>query len=94
MGGGEKGGPWPPRFGAKKHKDEFDNTCDMGDFREDIFCPQTTQELPKKQAVVQAVLLHGTDALSQIDYGHNRHCEDCKEICLCNEQPKGPNTTR
>ena len=24
-----------------------------------------------------------TDALSQIDYGHTRHCEDCKEVCLC-----------
>ena len=22
-------------------------------------------------------------ALSQIDYGHNRHCEDCREVCLC-----------
>ena len=27
----------------------FDNTGDMGDFRAHIFCPQTTQELPKKQ---------------------------------------------
>ena len=27
----------------------FDNTGDMGDFREHIFCRQTTQELPKKQ---------------------------------------------
>ena len=24
-----------------------------------------------------------TDALSQIDYGHSRHCEDWKEVCLC-----------
>ena len=23
------------------------------------------------------------DALSQIDYGHTRHCEDCKEVCVC-----------
>ena len=30
-------------------KDLFDNTCDISDFRAHIFCPQTTQELPKKQ---------------------------------------------
>ena len=27
----------------------FNNTCDISDFRAHIFCPQTTQELPKKQ---------------------------------------------
>ena len=26
-------------------------------------------------------LLH--DALSKIDYGHTRHCEDCREVCVC-----------
>ena len=29
-------------------KDAFHNTGDVGIFRGDIFCPQTTQELPKK----------------------------------------------
>ena len=29
-------------------KDLFDNTCDISDFRAHIFCPHTTQELPKK----------------------------------------------
>ena len=24
-----------------------------------------------------------TDTLSQINYGHTRHCKDCKEFCLC-----------
>ena len=82
-GGGGGGDPWPARFGAKKHKDEFDNTCDMGDFRAHIFCPQMTQELPKKHYEAGLPEQQPTGALSQIDYGHNRHCEDCKEICLC-----------
>ena len=33
--------------------DVFDNTCDIGDFRMHIFCPQTTQELPKKHHEVR-----------------------------------------
>ena len=83
-GGGEvEGDPWPARFGAKKHKDEFDNTCDMGDFRAQIFCPQMTQELPKKHYEAGLPEQLPTGVLSQIDYAHNRHCEDCKEICLC-----------
>ena len=82
-GRGGEGDPWPARFGAKKHKDEFDNTCDMGDFRAHIFCPQMTQELPKKHYEAGLPEQLPTGALSQIDYGHNRHCEDCKEICLC-----------
>ena len=27
-----------------------------------------------------------TDALSQIDYGYTRHCEDCKEVYLCQKR--------
>ena len=23
------------------------------------------------------------DVLSLIDHGHTRHCEDCKDVCLC-----------
>ena len=38
-----------PCFGAKNvFTDVFDITCDIGDFRVHIFCPQTTQELPNK----------------------------------------------
>ena len=83
-GGGEvEGDPLPARFSAKKHKDEFDNTCDMGDFRAHIFCPQMTQELPKKHYEAGPPEQLPTGALSQIDYGHTRHCEDCKDNCLC-----------
>ena len=45
-----------------------------------IFCPQTTQELPKKHS--EAGPPEQSDALSQIDYGHTRHCEDC--LCQTN----------
>ena len=31
--------------------DVFDNTRDISDFGARIFCPQTTQELPKKHTV-------------------------------------------
>ena len=70
-----------PRFGAEKTLltmyDIFDNTCDISDFRAHIFCPQTTQELPKKHKEVGPPEQLPTDALSQIDYGYTRHCEDC-----------------
>ena len=59
--------------------DVFENTCDMCDFWAHIFCPQTTQELPKKHDEAGSPEDNDlpTDALSQIDYGHIRHCEDC-----------------
>ena len=62
--------------------DVFDNTCDIGDFWEHIFCPQTTQELPKKYHESGLPEWLPTDALSQIDYWHTVHCEGCKEVCL------------
>ena len=62
--------------------DVFDNTCDIGDFRAHIFYQQTTQELPKKHHEAGSPEQLPTDALSQIDYGHTRHCKDCKEVCL------------
>ena len=67
------------RFGAEKNTitDVFDNTCDISDFRAHIFCPETTLELPKKHNEVGPPEQLPTDALSQIDYGHTRHCEDC-----------------
>ena len=41
----------PPRLVPKNtFTDAFENTCDMSDFRAHIFCPQTTQELPIKEA--------------------------------------------
>ena len=36
---------WVPK---NTFMDVFDITCDISDFRAHIFCPQTTQELPKK----------------------------------------------
>ena len=65
------------RFGAEKHFYWIDDTCDISDFRTRIFCPQTTQELPKKHNEARLPEQPPTDALSQIDYRHTRHCEDC-----------------
>ena len=77
--------PPPPHtvwFPKNPLKDEFDNTFDIGDFRAHIFCSQT-QELPEKHHEAGPPERLPTAALSQIDYGHTRHCEDCKEVCLC-----------
>ena len=56
----------------------FNNTCDISDFTAHIFCPQTTQELPKKHNEVGPPEQLPTDALAQINnyYGHTRHCEE------------------
>ena len=47
LGGGARGGKGtePPTFWCRKalFKDVFHNTDDVGIFRRDIFCPQTTQ---------------------------------------------------
>ena len=45
--------------------DVFDNTCDIGDFRAHIFCPQTTQELPKKNHEAGAPEQLLTNALNE-----------------------------
>ena len=63
--------------------DVFDVTSSIRDFRAHIFCLQTTQELPKKHHEAGPPEQLPTNALSQIDYGHNRLCKDCKEVCLC-----------
>ena len=63
--------------------DVFDITSDIGDFRPHIFCPQATKELPRNNHEAGPPIQLSTDALSQIDYGHTRHYEDCKEVCLC-----------
>ena len=76
--------PPPPYFGSENtFTDLFDNSCDIGDFRVHIFYPQTTQGLPKKHHQAGPRVQLSTDVLSQIDYGHTRHCEDWKEVCLC-----------
>ena len=63
--------------------DVFNITCDIGDIRTHISCLQTTQELPKKHHEAGPPEQLPTGALSQIDYGQARHCEDCKEVRLC-----------
>ena len=60
-------------------KDKLDNICDIGNFRAHIFCPQATQELPKKHCEAEPPERLPTDALSQIDYGHTSNWEDRKE---------------
>ena len=52
----------------------FDITCGNGGFRAYIFCPLTTQELPKKHHEAGSSEQLPTYALSQIYYGHTGHC--------------------
>ena len=79
--GGSKAPPPPPptkiwtgRAFTEAFTDVFDNTSDIGDFREHIFCPQTTQELPKKHHEAGLPEQLPTDALPQIDNWHTIHC--------------------
>ena len=74
-----EGGRAPPSFGAKKHY-FMSIPLTLATSGAHIFCPQTTQELPKKHS--EAGPPEQSDALSQIDYGHTRHCEDC--LCQTN----------
>ena len=56
----------------------------ISEFPMHIFCPQNTQELPKKHHGAGPPEQLHTDALSQIDLRTDaRHCEDCKEVRLC-----------
>ena len=73
--------PPPLHFGAKNITSDI--TVGIGDIRVHIFCPQMTQELPKKHHKAGPREQLPTDALSQIDCRHTRQCEDCKEVCLC-----------
>ena len=50
-----------------------------------IFCPKMTQELPKKHHEAGPPQKLPTNVLLQINYGHTRHCQNCKEICLCQQ---------
>ena len=45
----------------------FNNTCDISDFIAHIFCPRTTQELPKKHNEAGTPEQLPTDALAQIN---------------------------
>ena len=76
------------RRGTQTLTDVFDITSSICDFRAHIFCPQTTQELLKKHHEAGPPEQLPTDALSQIDNGHTRHCKDCKEVCLCQKNAK------
>ena len=58
-------------------------TC--SDFRAHIFCTETTQELPNRHNEVVTPKQLSTDALSQIEDEHTRHCE---MIACANEQRK------
>ena len=97
VGGAEGGRSFPnenlgvqlppcPRFGTEKHfyRRIWQYLSDISDFRTHIFClAQMTQELPKEHNEAGPPEQLPSDTLSQIDYGHTRHCEDCKEVCLC-----------
>ena len=79
--GGSKAPPPPPqtkiwtgRAFTDAFTDVFDNTSDISDFREQIVCPQTTQELPKKHHEAGLPEQLPTDALPQIDNWHTIHC--------------------
>ena len=55
-----------PRFGTEKQLGVFNNTCEVGevgDFRVHLPSDDSRTKL--------------TGALSEVDYGHTRHCEDC-----------------
>ena len=81
--GGSKAPPPSTKiWTGRAFTDVFDNTSDIGDFREHIFGPQTTQELPKKHHEAGLPEQLPTDALPQIDNWHTIHCEGCKEVCL------------
>ena len=95
-GRGGEGDPWPARFGAKKHKDEFENTCNMGDFRAHIFCPQMTQELPKKhyEAGLPEQLPTTCIVTNRLKKKKIDTVKIAKRFACANEQLKGRDTTR
>ena len=66
------------RFGAENIASDI--TCGIDGTRVHIFYPQTTQELPQKHHEAGLPEQLPNDALSQIDFGHTTHCEDCKGV--------------
>ena len=79
-GAGGAGGGANTLVPKNTFRDVFDISCDTGDFRAHIFCPQMTQQLARKHydtGLNNCLQMHN---LSQINY---RHCEDWKEVGLC-----------
>ena len=77
------------RKGTRTLTDVFDVTSSICDFRAHIFCPQTTQELPKKHHEAGPPEQLPTDVLSQIDYGHTVDTvKIAKRFACANEQRK------
>ena len=72
--------PAPPNVLMPKNSftDVFDKTCDIGNFRARAhFLPlDDAQELPKKHNEAGPPEQPPTNALSSIDYGYTRRCEN------------------
>ena len=89
--GGGAGGQSPHVLVPKNTcKGIIDNTCDIGDFRAHIFCPQTTQELYLRSTIKQdrlnnCLLMYChksiTDTLATM--------KTAKRFACANEQRKG-----
>lgn len=77
--------PPPYVFNAEKHFYGMYLALPVKSTTSERFCPQTTHELHKKHHEAGPLEQLTTDALSQIDYGNTRHCENCKELCWCQE---------
>ena len=82
-GRGERRGgpPPPPLFNAEKHFYGMYLALPVKSATSERFYPETNHELHKKHHEAGPLEQLTTDALSQIDYGNTRHCEDCKEFC-------------
>ena len=87
-GRGERSPPPPPPyvFNAEKHFYGMYLALPVKSATSERFCPETNHELHKKHHEAGPLEQLTTDALSQIDYGNTRHCEDCKEFCWCQEK--------
>ena len=79
------GGRAHPCFGAEKHfyTYTFYITCEISDLRAHISALRRLKNYLRSTMKQDRLNKLDTDALSQIDYGHSRHCEDWKEVCLC-----------
>ena len=89
----------PPKqkFGGAPHvlvpkntfEDVFHNTCDIGDFRADILCPEKTQELPEKHHEAGPPKQLPTDALSKSVPDTLDTVKTAKRFTCAGEQRKG-----
>ena len=86
-GRGKRSPPPPPYvFNAEKHFYGMYLALPVKSATSERFCPKTNHELHKKHHEAGPLEQLTTDALSQIDYGNTRNCEDCKEFCWCQEK--------